>query len=141
MSSRHLSLRLDSDTFERLENRSHQSGQSRSELARVLLDEGLRMEAHPGIVFRSGPAGRRPGLATGPDVWEVVRVLKGTDARGEEALGKLADLMGILPQQVSTAIRYYADYRKEIDEWIRRVDDEATRVEAAYHRTLDLLER
>ena len=36
------------------------------------IDEGLRMEAHPGIVFRNGPSGRRAGLAAGPDVWEVV---------------------------------------------------------------------
>ena len=33
------------------------------------IDEGLRMEAHPGIVFRNGPSGRRAGLAAGPDVW------------------------------------------------------------------------
>lgn len=27
------------------------------------------MDEHPGIVFRSGPAGRRAGLAGGPDIW------------------------------------------------------------------------
>ncbi len=141
MSSRHLSLRLDPDTFNRLEDRSRQSGQSRSELARALLDEGLRMETHPGIVFRSGPAGRRPGLAAGPDVWEVVRVFQDMDTRGEEALPRLVALTGLLPEQVSTAIHYYADFRAEIDEWIRRVDDEAARAEAAYRRTRDLLDR
>ncbi len=141
LASRHLSLRLDLDTFERLEDRSRQSGQSRSELARVLLDEGLRMEAHPGIVFRSGPAGRRPGLAAGPDVWEVVRVFQEVDTRGEEAVRRLAELTGLLPEQVSTAIRYYADYRTEIDDWIRRVDEEAARAEAVYRRTRDLLDR
>jgi hypothetical protein len=141
LASRHLSLRLDLDTFERLEDRSRQSGQSRSELARVLLDEGLRMEAHPGIVFRSGPAGRRPGLAAGPDVWEVVRVFQEVDTRGEEAVRRLAELTGLLPEQVSTAIRYYADYRTEIADWIRRVDEEAARAEAVYRRTRDLLDR
>ena len=141
MSSRHLSLRLDPDTFDRLEDRSRQSGQSRSELARVLLDEGLRMEAHPGIVFRSGPAGRRPGLTGGPDVWEVVRVFQDMDTRGEEALRQLAALTGLFPEQVSAAIRYYAEYRTEIDTWIHRVDEEAARSEAIYRRTRDLLDR
>lgn len=28
------------------------------------------------IDFRSGPAGRRPGLVGGPDVWEVVAVYR-----------------------------------------------------------------
>ncbi len=63
MSSKHLSVRLEQDTLERLDAESRRTGQSRSQLAKTLLDEGLRMETHPGIVFRSGPAGRRPALA------------------------------------------------------------------------------
>jgi hypothetical protein len=31
------------------------------------------MNAHPGIVCRDGPAGRRPGVVGGPDVWEVIQ--------------------------------------------------------------------
>jgi hypothetical protein len=30
------------------------------------------MMAHPGIVFKDGPSGRRAALAFGPDVWEDV---------------------------------------------------------------------
>lgn len=88
MSTRYLSLRVGGETFERLEAESRRAGKTRSEFVRTLLEEGLRMEAHPGIVFRSGPAGRRPGLAGGPDVWEVVRVSRGVGARGEQALRK-----------------------------------------------------
>ncbi len=139
MASRHLSLRLESDTFERLEAESQRSGRSRSQLAKIFLDEGLRMEAHPGIVFRSGPAGRRPGIAGGPDVWEVVRVFRGIDAHGEEALDRTAELSGLTPEQVRIALRYYADYHEEIDDWVRRVDEEAARAEAAWRREQDLL--
>lgn len=42
------------------------------------------MEAHPGIVFRDGPSGRRAGLAAGPDVWEVVGLLRGLSGSVEE---------------------------------------------------------
>lgn len=139
--SRHLSLRLEADTFERLEAQSRRAGQSRSQLAKTLLEEGLRMEAHPGIVFRSGPAGRRPGLAGGPDIWEVVRVFTGVEAQGEQALTRIAELTGLAPGQVRIALRYYADYREEIDDWIRRVEEEADRAEAAWRREQDLLQR
>ncbi|MCL4370174.1 MAG: hypothetical protein M1380_04620 [Chloroflexi bacterium] len=96
------------------------------------------MEAHPGIVFRSGPAGRRPGIAGGPDIWEVVRVFEGVDAQGEELLRRTAESTGLTPEQVRIALRYYADYRDEIDDWIRRVDEESARSEAAWRRERDL---
>jgi hypothetical protein len=53
----HLSLCLEADTLERLDAESRQIGVSRSQLVKTLLEEGLRLAAHPGIVFRSGPAG------------------------------------------------------------------------------------
>lgn len=62
--------------FERLESLSRPDGLSPIEFAQVFLEEGLRMQAHPGIVCRPGPAIRRPALAGGPDIWEVARVLR-----------------------------------------------------------------
>lgn len=141
MPTRHLSLRLDEDTFDRLEEQSRQSNQPRSQVVKMLLEEGLRMEAHPGIVFRSGPAGRRPGLAGGPDVWEIFRVLQGIPERGEEAIRRTAELTGLVPEQVRVALSYYADFPVEIDEWIRRVDSEATQAEETWQRARDILER
>lgn len=139
MSSRHLSVRLEEETFERLEAESRRVGQSRSQLARTLLNEGLRMETHPGIIFRSGPAGRRPGLAGGPDIWEVVRAFKGVEAQGENALRRTAKLTGLTLEQLRVVLRYYADYRDEIDDWVRRAEEEATRAEAAWRREQEIL--
>jgi len=141
MASRHLSIRIDSDLSERLEAQSRRARQSRSKLAKVLLEEGLRMEAHPGIIFRSGPAGRRPGLAAGPDVWEVMRVFREGEAHGEDALGRAVALTGLGSDQIRTAVRYYVEYPTEIDDWIRRVDEDAERYEAAWRREQDLLRR
>jgi hypothetical protein len=137
MPSRHISIRLDGGTFDRLDEQSRRTGRSRSEIAKTLLEEGLRMEAHPGIVFRSGPAGRRPGLAGGPDVWEIARVLR--DQRGEDSLRETAALTGLSDQQVRTAARYYAEHQDEIDAWIRRVDEEADHLETAWRREQSLL--
>lgn len=139
MATRHLTLRIEAETFDRLDSRSRAAGQSRSQLAKTLLEEGLRMEAHPGITFRAGAAGRRPGLAGGPDIWEVARVLKGIEARGDEVVARTAELTGLAPEQVAGAVRYYAEYRDEIDDWLRRVDAAAAAAEAAWRRERDLL--
>lgn len=135
-----MSLRVGKATLDRLEAESRRTGQSRSELARTLLEEGLRMQAHPGIIFRTGPAGRRAGLVGGPDVWEVVRVVQALRERGEEAVKRAAELTGLAPEQVRIAVRYYAQHRQEVDDWIRRVDEDAAREEAAWGRAQELLE-
>ncbi len=127
MARREMTLELKSETVRRLDAASRGTGQTPAELAEVLLEDGLRMQAHPGIVFRSGPAGRRAGLAGGPDVWEVARVLRAVRPQGEGAHRKAAALTGLTPGQVEIAARYYAAYPEEIDAWLRRVDHEAER--------------
>lgn len=139
MASHHISLRLDAETFDRLEKRSKRAGQSRSHVVSTLLEEGLRMEEHPGIVFRSGPHGRRAGLAGGPDVWEVARVLSLSEAMNERAVERSAGLTGLTKDQIRIAWRYYAQYPDEIDEWLRSVDEEAERAEQAWLRERERL--
>lgn len=130
---RHLSLRLRADLLERLTDRARSAGgESRSRLAARLIDEGLRMDAHPGIVFRPGPGGRRPGLAGGPDIWEIVRVLRDVGASDEAAIARTAELTGLPLHQVRTAARYYENFTDEVDGWIAEVDRVAE--EADPHR-------
>jgi hypothetical protein len=119
MASRHLTLRISEDLHRHLEAQSRRERETVSELARRLIDEGLRMEQHPGIVFRPGATGRRAGLANGPDVWEIIDVFPEWDdtwnIRSREPLGATS----VTPYQVSIALRYYESYREEIDERIR----------------------
>ena len=62
-------VRFDADVAERLTSYvGARPGWSMSSAANWLVDEGLRMAEHPGVVFRDGPTGRRAGLVTGPDV-------------------------------------------------------------------------
>ncbi|MCL4370170.1 MAG: hypothetical protein M1380_04600 [Chloroflexi bacterium] len=68
-----------------------------------------------------------------------MRVIRGIGAHGEDALDRTAELSGLAPEQVRIALRYYTDHRDEIDDWIRRVDEEAARAEAAWRREQDLL--
>jgi len=41
------------------------------------------METFPAIEFRDGPAGRRPAIRGGPDVWEIVLVAGELEGRDE----------------------------------------------------------
>ena len=139
--SRHLSVRVGEEVLARLDVESRRIGRSRSWLAKQLLDEGLRMERHPGIMFRAGPAGRRPGLIGGPDVWEIVRACLGHDLGDAAVRRDIGERTGLTADQVRTALRYYAEYSGEIDEWIRRVDEEAEKAEAAWRGERELLRR
>lgn len=119
---------------ERLDRRSEIIGANKSRLAERYVDEGTRMDDHPGIVFRNGPAGRRAALAGGPDIWELMAALKQGKAKGEKAVSETAELLGLTELQVRTGVRYYSDFPKEIDERIRRNVEEADAAEAAWRR-------
>ncbi len=110
-----------------------------SRLAQRYIEEGLRSDDHPGIFFRDGPAGRRPGLVAGPDVWEVIGALRSVPESGEARVAALAERIGLSEAKVRTAIRYYSEYPEEIDSWIAANDAEAERLEAAFARERELL--
>ena len=72
-----LSIRFDAALLVRLRRRAGATaGLSTSALAQRLIDEGLRMADHPGVIFKDGPSGRRAALAYGPDIWEIVKFLR-----------------------------------------------------------------
>ena len=97
------------------------------------------MEEHPGIVFRDGPSGRRAALASGPDVWEVIETVKGSGATDEDAIAKAAAWANLSPAQVRVAVRYYGDFRDEIDSRIQGNHDAAERQRRAWERAQEAL--
>jgi hypothetical protein len=109
-------------------------GTNKSRLAERYVDEGTRMDEHPGIVFRGGPTGRRAALAGGPDIWEVMSTLKSGKARGEEAIDATAELLNLTDSQVRTAVRYYGAFTDEIDRRIALNTEDADEAEAAWQR-------
>lgn len=121
-------------------------GSSMSSTANRLVDEGLRMIDHPGVVFREGPSGRRAGLVAGPDVWEVVRAVKSVRAAepgldGEEVLALAVDTSGLSLRLVRIAVRYWASYAAEIDAEIAAADVAETAAEESWRRERQLLDR
>ena len=126
------SFRLNQDVVDRLDRYAATVGSTRSTVAERFLEEALRLVEHPGIAFRDGPAGRRPGLAAcGLDVWEVVETLQDHDGSVDGAAGYL----DIDPQLVGIAMRYYAAHRGEIDAWIAANRELADRELALYQQS------
>lgn len=99
----------------------------------------MRLDRHPGIVFRDGPAGRRAVVVGGPDVWEVITAAQGAPERGDRLVEALADRVGVPGEKVRIAVRYYAEYPREVDRFIAMVEQEAEQLELALARERRLL--
>lgn len=111
-----LSIRFDAELLERLRSRAALRGTTPSGLAQRLVDEGLRVQEHPGIVFRDGPSGRRAALVAGPDVWEIVSAVRSSGAEDEKrAVAVTAREMSLSTAQVQVAVGYYGSFPDEID--------------------------
>jgi hypothetical protein len=133
------SIRMSPETLARLGVGAQRRGEAKARTAERLIEEGLRMEDHPGIVFRDGPAGRRAALAGGPDVWEVIGTFKDTGLTGEQAIAATAEWGVLTHAQVHVAVRYYADFRDEVDARIAHNSEEADRQRAAWVRAREAL--
>jgi uncharacterized protein (DUF433 family) len=130
-SKEHRSFRLERGLLEDLQRQARESGESLTALAERYLDEGLRREEHPLIVFRGGAMGRRPALAgTRLDVAQVIETVRHSDNSTEAA----AEYLSIPESWVRASVRYYADFPEEVDQWLERVRAIAEREEDAWRR-------
>ena len=126
------SARMAARVVDELEAQSARLGLSKSQLGERLLEEGLHMEQFPGVIFRSGPAGRRAGLAGGPDIWEVLRDIKGAAAAGAaDPVAQVGEVSGLPRAKVELALSYYAAHPEAVDERIRLADEAVERVQRA----------
>lgn len=126
------SARMAARVVDELEAQSARLGLSKSQLGERILDEGLQMDRFPGLVFRSGHTGRRAGLAGGPDVWEVVRDIKGAAAAGAaDPVAQVSEVSGLPRGKVELALSYYAAHPESVDERIRLAEEAVERVQRA----------
>ena len=140
-------IRFDSHVSDRLTAyvASH-PGWSGSSAANRFVDEALRMEDHPGVIFRDGLTGRRAVLIGGPDVREVIRTEKSVrmsePGLGADDVVALASTnTGTSVRLIDTAIRYWAAYPDDIDVWINEVETFEEQALLASARRQDLLAR
>ncbi len=107
------SLRIGEVTAREIEELGVQLGLDFSGTANQLLNEAIRMRRCPGIVFTSGPSGRRATVAgTGVDVWEIIATHKSVEnnaVRLQRAYSWLQE------SQLRAALAYYAVYPDEVE--------------------------
>jgi hypothetical protein len=109
-----ISVRMNRKTAARIRARAEARGERLSDALRRYAEEGDRAETHPGIVFRSGPAGRRAALAGGPDVWEICFAARRFGG-GDQFAERLAEEFSLTPDRVAVALRYAAEFPEEIE--------------------------
>jgi uncharacterized protein (DUF433 family) len=125
------SFRFSETVLGALQERARERGETATALAERYLEEGLRRERHPLIAFREEAAGRRPALVgTRLDVAHVIDTLRASD----NSFAATADYLGIPEAQVRAAVRYYADFQGEVDDWRKHLAAIADREEEAWRR-------
>jgi uncharacterized protein (DUF433 family) len=134
-SNRQFSVRLSSSTFDALERRAHELAAPRNALTERYIDEGVKMDEHPGIYFRSGALGRRAALTgTRLDVWQVVDTVRSSG----NSLTDAAEYLGLPLPKLAVAAGYYAAHRDEVDEIAERERTVAERAEATWRAGREL---
>jgi uncharacterized protein (DUF433 family) len=135
MTTRTRSFRLSDDLLARLSERAADRGESASALAARYLDEALRLDEHPAVVFVTRPAGRRAMLAgTRLNVADVVAA-----ARAAGSAKAAAESLDLPLAKVRAALRYYADFKDEVDAEIERDLRAAEREEARWRQEQNAL--
>jgi hypothetical protein len=131
----------DKPLHERLRETARRQHVGMSTLAERLIDEGLRSEAHPLVIFRAGPTGRRPVLVGGPEVTDVIGAVVGGDVPVDRRRVRAAELLNVSETLVDAALAYYADFTDEIDALLADHARQADEAEVAWRRQRALLER
>ena len=135
-----VSIRFSDDPLhQRLKDNAHRRNVGISTLAERLIDEGLRMDAHPSVTFRDGPAGRRPALVGGPEIVDVIGAIVNGDVPVDRRRARAAELLGVTEAMIDAALGYYADFTEEIDAGLAARAEAAEAAEAAWRRQRALL--
>ena len=112
------SVRIQEKTLKEIEQIAKDSGKEFSVVTNELLEEAVRMQRCPGIIFTEGTAGRRARIAgTGLEVWEIIAAYKGI---GENFDRLRQAYHWLTEQQLRAALGYYRVYPEEIDHLIKR---------------------
>jgi len=131
-----VAFRFDSGVIEHLRRRAAELNAPQTQLAERYIEEGLREDEHPVVHFREGAAGRRPALlGSRLDVADVIATIRQNDNSVAEA----AEYLQIPVDQVEAALRYYADFKTEVDAWLAHVEAIAERERDRWRRRQEAL--
>lgn len=131
-----IGFRLAGATIDRLKRRAKEVGVAQTTLVERYIDEGLRMDEHPLVYFRQGELGRRPALlGTNLDIASVIETIRQND----NSIGEAAEYLELPAEQVEACLRYYVDYKGEVDALIERARAAADREQQRWRRQQEVL--
>ncbi|MBI2323803.1 MAG: hypothetical protein HYU87_02415 [Chloroflexi bacterium] len=116
--TRPFSLRMDDDTHEELVEHAERLDVNASKLVNRYVKEGLRMDEHPAVIFRTTSLGRRAAVLASHPGLQVIDVI-GTWRAERQDVAKTARYLHISEEDVQAVLRYYAEYRDEVDRDLR----------------------
>ncbi len=130
------SLRADRNTLRGLEEEARRCGVAPRTLAERMIDEGVKMRRHPGIVFIERGGGRDAVLAGRPrlSIWQIVQTVRATKTRAAAAKWLSLD-----EASIDRAMAYAADYPSEIDRAINENDEAFERVKRLHPSSAQLI--
>lgn len=121
MSTVQKTIRIQERTVKEIERIAKESGKEFSSIANELLDEAVRVQRCPGIIFTEGTAGRRARIGgTGIEVWEVIATFKSV---GEDFKRLHRAYHWLTEHQLRSAIGYYRAYPEDIDRLIKQNEE------------------
>lgn len=121
MSTVQKTIRIQERTVKEIEQIAKDSGKEFSSIANELLDEAVRVQRCPGIIFTEGTAGRRARIGgTGIEVWEVIATFKNV---GEDFKRLHRAYHWLTEHQLRSAIGYYRAYPEDIDRLIKQNEE------------------
>ncbi len=108
------SLRMDDDTHSELLAHAERVDAKASKLVNRFVKEGLRMDKHPAVIFKTTPQGRRAAVLAAHPGLQVIDVI-GTWKTEKQDAAKTARYLHVEQDEVEAVLRYYADYREEVE--------------------------
>lgn len=130
------SLRMDEGTREELIEHAARSELNPSKLVNRYVKEGLRVDKHPAVIFKTTPVGRRAAVLASHPGLQVIDVV-GTWQAERQDVSKTACYLHIADEEVQAVLHYYADYKDEVDRDLKDHLD----AQQNYKRVLEQRER
>lgn len=130
------SMRASKDTLRTLQEEARRYGVPPRTLAERMIEEGVKMRRHPGVVFIDRGGGRSAVLAGRPrlGIWQIVQVVRANRTRAAAARWLSLD-----EASIDRAVAYAKEYPGEIDQAIRQNDEAFERVERRYPSSASLM--
>lgn len=105
---------MDEQVRKELDEQAGRSDVSPSKLVNRYVKEGLRVDKHPAVMFKTTTQGRRAVVLAAHPGLQVIDVIGTWKAERQDA-ARAARYLHIAVDEVEAVLRYYADYREEVE--------------------------